>query len=300
VDRLRALEVFKTVVEKGSFVKAAEALGLSTTAASRTVSDLEHLLGVRLLQRTTRRIGLTTEGSEVLDQASRLLETYEELSSVNRMSQSEPSGEIRVNAPVSYGTRRLGPVLASFMEQYPRVVIDLQLTDRVVDLIDENVDVAIRISRDLKSTLIARRIADAQLRLLASPGYLARHGTPQHPSDLAGHRLLNYTYLADRNYWHFTHADTGEQARVPVSGALSANNGDVLVAAAIHDAGIAMQPDFLADEALASGALQELLPHWRTAPLGVYAVYASRRYQALRVRRWIEHLALTLGQAGSA
>ena len=300
MDRLRALEVFKTVVEKGSFVKAAEALGLSTTAASRTVSELETLLGVRLLQRTTRRIGLTTEGSEVLEQASRLLETYEELSSVNRMGQSEPSGEIRVNAPVSYGMRRLGPVLASFLEQYPRVVIDLQLTDRVVDLVDENVDVAIRISRELKSTLVSRRMADAQLLLLASPGYLAQHGTPQHPSELAEHRLLNYAYLADRNYWSFTHTATGEQVRVPVSGALSANNGDVLVAAAIHGAGIALQPDFIADEALASGALQELMPQWRGAPVGVYAVYTSRGYRALRVRRWIEHLALTLGQAPAA
>ncbi len=300
MDRLHALEVFKTVVEKGSFVKAAETLGLSTTAASRTVSDLETLLGVRLLQRTTRRIGLTTEGSEVLEQASRLLETYDELAAVNRKSQSEPSGEIRVNAPVSYGMRRLGPVLASFMEQYPRVVIDLQLTDRVVDLVDENVDVAIRISRDLKSTLIARRMADAQLRLLASPEYLRRRGKPRHPSELAGHRLLNYAYLTDRNHWSFTHAETGEQVRVPVTGALSANNGDVLVAAAIRDAGIALQPDFIAEEALASGALEELLPQWRGTPVGVYAVYTSRRYQALRVRRWIEHLALTLGQAPSA
>ena len=196
--------------------------------------------------------------------------------------------------------RRLGPVLASFLEQYPRVVIDLQLTDRVVDLVDENVDVAIRISARLE----VGPGGASHGRCAAAPGGVAGLSRSpwraQHPSDLVEHRLLNYTYLADRNYWSFSHVKTGEQVRVPVSGALSANNGDVLVAAAVNDAGIALQPDFIADEALASGALRELLPQWRGAPVGVYAVYTSRRYQALRVRRWIEHLALTLGQAPSA
>ena len=299
MDRLRAIEIFKTVVDRGSFVKAAEALDLSTTAVSRSLSELEAQLGVRLLQRTTRRLALTPEGSEVLEHAGRVLEAYDDLAAVNRLSRSEPVGDIRVNAPVSYGMRRLGPVLASFLRAHPRVRIDLQLTDRVVDLVDENVDVAIRISRDLKSTLIARRIAEARLHVVAAPAYLRERGTPRHPDELAGHTVLSYAYLADRHQWQLTHVDSGEQVRVPVAGMLTANNGDVLTAVAAEGVGIVLQPDFIVEEALRSGALVEVLPEWRLPPLGIYAVYSSRRYQTLRVRRWIDHLTQTLGSPSS-
>ena len=291
MDHLKALQVFRTVAEKGSFVKAADALSMSKSATSRAVVDLEALLGVRLLQRSTRSIALTVEGTQVLEQAGAVLSAFEQMVGSTRRSGTEATGTVRLNAPVSFGIRRLGPALARFMALHPKVTVELQLTDRQVDLIEENVDVALRIARELRSTLIARRVAGTGMRAHASAAYLARCGTPQHPSDLARHHCLTYGAGTDRAPWQFVHAASGERVKVTVGGNLHSNNGDVLVAAAAHGAGIVLQPDFIVDASVPAPGVVPLLPDWQAEPLGIWLVYGSRRYQTLRVRRLIDHLA---------
>ena len=295
MDRLHALRVFRTVAEKGSFVKAADALTMSKSATSRAVVELEALLGVRLLQRSTRSIALTVEGAQVLEQSGVVLAAFDQMVSANRLNSTEATGNVRLNAPVSFGIRRLGPALAAFLARHPKVTIDLQLTDRQVDLIEENVDVALRIARDLSSTLIARRVATASIRAYASTTYVERHGRPHHPADLARHICLIYgagtSAASDRAPWHFVNATTGEQVKVAVNGPLHANNGDVLVAAAANGAGIVLQPDFIVDASVPVPGVEALLPGWHAEPLGIYLVYGSRQYQTLRVRRLIDHLA---------
>ena len=300
MDRLHALRVFRMVAEKGSFVKAADALTMSKSATSRAVVELEALLGVRLLQRSTRSIALTVEGAQVLEQSGVVLAAFDQMVSANRLNSTEATGTVRFNAPVSFGIRRLGPALAAFLARHPKVTIDLQLTDRQVDLIEENVDVALRIARDLKSTLIARRVATAAVRAYASTAYVERHGAPRHPADLVGHRCLTYgagtAAASDRAPWHFVHMTTGEQAKVAVTGSLHANNGDVLVAAAANGAGIVLQPDFIVDASVPMPGVEPLLPDWQAEPLGIYLVYGSRQYQTLRVRRLIDHLTSELAE----
>ena len=296
MDRLNALHVFRTVAEKGSFVKAAEALAMSKSATSRAVIELEALLGARLLQRSTRSIALTVEGTQVLEHATVVLGAFDQMLTSTRQSGTEATGTVRLNAPVSFGIRRLGPALARFMALHPKVTVELQLTDRQVDLIEENVDVALRIARELRSTLIARRVAGAGMRAHASAAYLARQGAPLHPSDLSRHACLTYGAGTDRAPWQFVHADTGERVKVAVGGTLHSNNGDVLVAAAAHGAGVVLQPDFIVDASVPAPGVVPLLPGWRAEPLGIWLVYGSRQYQTLRVRRLIDHLAVELGE----
>ncbi|HJV62069.1 MAG TPA: LysR family transcriptional regulator, partial [Albitalea sp.] len=178
MDRLKALEIFKTVVEKGSFAKAAEALDVSSSAATRAVQDLETNLGVRLLQRSSRRIALTAVGHEVLERCTELIEQYRAMEAMSSLSASEAAGSVRLVAPASYGARLLGPALASFRELYPKVTIDLRMSDDGIDLIDDEADLALCVGRDLRLSLIARRVGVARLGLYASSAYLARRGAP--------------------------------------------------------------------------------------------------------------------------
>lgn len=291
MDRLRTLEIFKAVADKSSFVKAAESLNLSNPMVTRAVQDLEMLLGVRLLQRSTRRVSLTAEGQAVLERARVLLDSFDELAATSSLSASVVSGEIRFTAPASFGAARLGPVLAAFMAAHPKVRVDLLLTDAPLDLIDEGIDLALRVAWELPESLIARRIGDARIGVFGAPAYLRSKGMPRHPDELARHDCLVLSGVGRSAPWQFRHPVTQERIEPMVRGSLCANNAEALLSAAVHGSGLAMLPHFLAEHAVARGELEPVLSQWASPALGVHLAYSSRRNQPLRVRKLIEHLA---------
>ncbi|MCD7100387.1 LysR family transcriptional regulator [Stenotrophomonas sp. MMGLT7] len=288
MDTLEAMRIFVAVAERSGFSAAADALDLSTASVTRQVAALERRLGTRLLNRTTRRVSLTSTGATYYQRAVQLLAELDDLEAAIGAQALVPSGLLRVNAPVSFGIARLGPLLAGFRQRYPQVRLDLSLSDRLVDMVEEGFDVAIRIARNPSPALIARKLAEARLELCAAPDYLARAGTPRLPEDLAGHQCLAYSYWSGGDEWQLQGAD-GEHA-VRIGGGLRANNGDVLREAALAGMGVILQPDFLVERDLASGALVRVLPGYTAAPIGIHAVYTSRSHLAPKVRSFIDYL----------
>lgn len=296
MDRLSALAIFKSVADKGGFARAAAELDLSCAKVTRTVQELELLLGVQLLQRTTRRVTLTTVGQEVLSRAEGLLDSYDELAALSSLSASEPSGTVRLAAPASFGRRYLGPLLAEFMADFPKVWVDLSLREREADVASDEADITLSLRSDLRPSLIARRIGAIELGLYAAPRYLAVQGEPRHPNELASHNCLTSDDTASGARWHFRHRRNDERSALPAKGSMRCSHAEVLVEAAIHGAGVVLLPTFMADDALERGALRRLLPDWRTEPLPLWLTYHTRRHQPQRVRKLIDHLVRVLGE----
>lgn len=288
MDKVREMASFIAVVDAGSFVAAADSMGLSKAAVSRHVGDLEQRLGTRLLQRTTRRLSVTAEGQAFYARCKELLGAIDEAESELISTRTEPSGLIRVNAPLTFGVLQLAPLWAQFRDQYPKVALDITLTDRVVDLVEEGYDVAVRISSLPSSTLVSRKLASTRLRLCASETYLKKHGVPQSPADLAAHRVISYTYLATQDEWQFTGPNGAQGVRINAS--IHTNNGDTCRRAALDHQGIVLQPDFLVGDDLSRGTLTELMPLYRAIELGIYVVYPSRKYLPLKIRRLVDFL----------
>jgi DNA-binding transcriptional LysR family regulator len=300
MDRLRALSVFKAVADNGSFVAAASALDISCAAVSRMVQDLETLLGVRLIHRTTRRLALTPAGEDVLQRACGLLQSYDELASIGRLSAKVASGVIRIAAPASFGRHYLGSALGAFRTLYPQVQVELQLCEGPINVIFDEVDLALCLAEDLRPAQIARKLASVDVGLYAAPGYLARTGEPTHPSQLAGHDCLTSTATRASSAWSFKHAESDDPCTVSVKRALHANQYDVLADAAIHGAGIVMLPALIAQAAVNLGHLRRIMTDWRVAPLSLHLAYNSRRNQPMSVRKLIEYLIDILGEARDA
>jgi DNA-binding transcriptional LysR family regulator len=290
MDRLKALSVFKAVADNGSFVAAASALELSCAAVSRMVQDLETLLGVRPFHRTTRRVALNPLGEDVLQRACGLLQSYDELASIGRLSSSVPSGVIRMAGPASFGRHYLGPALATFRTRYPQVHVELQLCEGPINVVSEEVDLCLCLPDDLRPTHIARPLASAEVGLYAAPSYLACKGEPTHPSQLGEHDCLTSTAARISAAWSFTQAGGDGQCTVNVRRTLHANHLDVLADAAIHGAGIVMLPAFMAGAAVKLGQLRPVMSDWRVKPLALHLTYNSRRNQPMAVRKLIEHL----------
>ena len=288
MDRFQEMRAFVAVVDSGSFVRAADALALSKTAVSRLVGDLEARLGTRLLHRTTRRLSLTPEGEVFHDRCRQLLDGVAEAEAELSAQAGEAIGQLRVNVPVSFGLLHLAPLWPAFMELHPKVMLDVTLSDRIVDLVDEGYDLAVRIARLQASSLVSRRLASTRLILCASPQYLSRHGAPAHPSELAHHAVISYALLAMGERWEFEGPDG--PVGVGVVPRMRSNSGDTCCAAAVQHQGIVLQPSFLVAPHLASGALVELLPQYRSIELGVYAVYPSRKHLTTKVRALVDFL----------
>ncbi|HEY4555349.1 MAG TPA: LysR family transcriptional regulator, partial [Lysobacter sp.] len=286
---LQQLSSFLAVVRAGSFVGAAEAAGLSKAAVSRHVAELEAHLGVRLLHRTTRRLSLTEDGQRFHAQAAELVAALEELEAETASRGGEATGRLRVNAPLTFGNLHLAPLWPRFLAAHPNVSLDITLNDRVVDLVEEGYDVAIRITARLDPQLVSRRLATTRIVLCASPRYLAAHGTPVHPHELAAHAVFGYSYWSGGDNWSF-HGPDGE-VTVRVNPRIHTNSGDTCRAAALDGQGIVLQPDFLVGPDLNSGALVELMPAYRSIELGVFAVYATRKHLPMKTRRLIDFLA---------
>ena len=293
MDRLSTMETFVRVVEAGSFVAAAQRLELSAAMVSRHVQDLEQRLGTRLLNRTTRRISLTEAGAAYFERSRQLLRDLEEMDLSVAHEVQQPRGVLRVNAPVVFGTRHLSRFLAEYGARYPDVAIDLTLTDRFIDLVEEGADVAVRIGALQDSTLVARRLCPARLVLCAAPAYLQQHGTPKSLEDLGRHSCLGYTYTRGGIEWEFPEASA--PAIVPLRGNLRANHGEVLFQAAIDGMGIVLLPTFIVGEALREGLLRQVLPRATLAELNAYAVFPSRKFLSAKVRTFVDFLAEKFG-----
>ena len=293
MDRLSSMETFVRVVEAGSFVAAADRLSLSPAMVSRYVQDLEERLGTRLLNRTTRRVGLTEAGAAYFERCQQVLHDIEEMDLSVAREVQQPRGVLRVNAPVVFGTRHLSRFLADYERRYPVVAIDLSLTDRFVDLVEEGADVAVRIGALTESTLVARRLCPIRLVLCASPAYLKKHGTPRTPADLANHNCLGYTYTRGGTEWALIGPDG--PIVVPIRGSLRANHGEALCQAAIDGLGLALQPTFIAGDAIAKGLLHPVLLGYKPAELSAYAVFLSRKFLSAKVRTFVDFLAEKLG-----
>ena len=294
MDRFLEMQTFNAVVDAGSFVKAADALDMSKAAVSRYVVDMETRLGVRLLHRTTRRLSLTDEGQVFYSRSKELLaelaEAEEEITSRSHAA----SGLLRINAPFTFGVLHLAPLWGAFRSQHPKVKLDVTLADRLVDLVEEGYDVAIRIARLDNSTLVSKRLASTRMVLCASPQYLALQGTPKEPADLAQHAVISYSYWSTRDEWHFD----GPQGPVSVKTqpCISTNSGDTCRAAALAHQGVILQPSFLVGPDIKAGTLVELLPQFRSIELGIYAVYPTRKHVSAKVRALIYFLAAHFAQ----
>jgi DNA-binding transcriptional LysR family regulator len=288
MDKFQEMRAFVAVVDAGSFVRAAEAMDVSKTAASRLVSDLEARLGTRLLQRTTRKLSLTPEGEVFHERCRQLLDGVAEAEAELSAHTGEAIGQLRLNVPVTFGLLHLAPLWPVFMALHPKVVLDVTLSDRLVDLVDEGYDVAVRIARLQTSSLVSRQLTSTRLILCASPEYLRRHGTPAHPSDLAKHAVLAYSLLAMGDHWTFDGPEG--PVTVKVAPRMRTNSGDTCCAAAVQHQGIVLQPSFLVAAHLSAGALVEILPQFRSIELGVYAVYPTRKHLTPKVRALIDFL----------
>lgn len=288
MDLLAAMKVYVAVVDAGSFVAAAERLEMSRAMASKHVLNLEEHLGTRLLNRTTRRLSVTESGKAFHQRSQQILADVEEAEQVAGRMATSPRGVLKLTMPLAYGLHRLGPVIAAYARTYPQVKLDVSLSDRKVDLIEDGFDLAIRIGTLAESGLIARKLDDDRSIVCASPAYLQQRGTPMTPGDLAHHDCLGYSLTGGGEEWQLEGPD---RATVRSAGWIRADNGDLLRLAALSGAGIIFQPLFIVWEDLQAGRLVRLLPQYASGELGIYAVYPSRKHLSAKVRTFVEFLA---------
>lgn len=290
MDRLRAFEVFVAVVQKHGFARAAEALDTSPANVTRYVAELESHLGARLVNRHSRKLSLTESGQALYERARSVLEDVAEAEALASATTLKPSGRLRINAPVSFGIRHLAPLWPQFAKKQPDIELEIALIDRVVDIVDEGYDLAIRISRLGSSAQPARKLASSRNVVCAAPSYLRKHGRPKLPADLATHACIGYTHAATGNEWHLLDAD-GVDHVVRANYTMQTNNGDTARSAALAGLGVIWQPTFLIGDDLRAGRLVEVLPNHHVAPTDVLAVYPSRRHLSAKVRVMIDFLA---------
>lgn len=288
MDKLSNMKAFTVVAETRSFAEAARRLGIAHSVVSKRVKDLEDFLGVQLLQRTTRHVSLTETGFSYLERARKLVEEIEEIEDLVRNKNQNPTGEIRLSAPVSFGIGYLGPAMSGYLGKYPDVTIHASLSDRRVDLTEEGFDLAIRIGELKDSGLISKKLSSTRLVAVAAPGYFKKHGKPKTPKDLSTHNCLSYSNLAEGKAWPFSIA--GEKTWVSVSGRFQSDNGDMLREAALSGCGIAMLPTFIVGKHIEDGQLETALEGFKESDFNIYAVYQHRRHLSAKVRTFIDYL----------
>jgi len=293
MDRLLAMEAFVRVVDAGSFSAAARHWGRSKAVVSKYVSALEEDLGVQLLRRTTRSLSLTEAGRAYRERCTGVLGEIQSLEASVREGVAAPRGRLRVSAPPGLASHYLHVMTKDFISRYPDVSIDLDLTHRMVDLVEENIDVAIRVTEPRDSSLVARRIAPVSIVAVAAPSYLRCRGTPKKPTDLREHDCLVDTNFRDQQRWRFQWK--GKAETIAVDGPLRVNDPDAIRDLAIAGLGVALVPDFVAAEALRKGKLREVLPNTVALRWSILAVYPRRRYLPLRVRAYVDHLVERMG-----
>ncbi len=294
MDRLGAMRTFRAVVEAGGFSAAARRLGLSKAAVSKQVAELEAHFGATLLQRTTRRLNVTDTGSRYFEHCVRLLDELNDVEAEVRNSQAEPSGRLRISAPINFGNAVLGPVICALARRHPRLEIQVELSDRFVNLIEEGFDAALRIRTSLPdSSLIARRLCKITRSVCAAPSYLKRMGTPKVPDDLKNHACLIYTLSTAPFDWRFVVG--GKTVTVRVNGSIQSNNGQFLISFLRAGMGVAFLPDFTVGEDIRSGRLKRILEHYPVEPHDLYVVFPANRHQSPKLSAFMATAAEHLG-----
>lgn len=287
------LDVFVTVVEEQGFSAAAKRLDSTPAAVSRRIKSLEQRLGVRLLQRTTRKVQLTEAGELYFREVSRLLGELRQVEQQLDEVTGQATGELRIVAPMSFGQRRLAPVVARFALAHPKLRVSLMLDDRETDIVSAGLDLAVRIAYPTDSSLVARPIASVPRYLCASPEYLARRGTPQTPRELLQHDCLHYNVISEREEWTFGGAEGDET--IVIRAVFCSNNGEVLAEAAMQGLGITLLPDFIIEDALADGRLVRILEGRERSPLTLSVLYPSRHHVPAKTRLLIDYMVEQLG-----
>lgn len=289
MDRLSNILAFITVAETKSFGDAARRLHLSNSVISKRIKDLEDYLGVRLLQRSTRRVALTDAGYQYFDRTRRLVDELAEAEEQLRYQNENPVGEIRFSAPMTFANMFLGPAICSFLEKYPDVSLHMSISDHPLHFADDGVDLGIFIGRPKELSLTARKLAESRRVVVASPAYISRRGRPETPEDLKRHNCMSYTHLAEGKGWPFRR--NGREFLQPVSGKFVCGSGAILCEAALAGQGITMLPTFITGRHVISGDLEILLEDYEQEPMAIQAVYPPQRHLSARVRKFIDHLA---------
>jgi len=294
MDPLDGIAAFARVVDSGSFSAAARRLNISKSAISAHVQRLEERLGIRLLNRTTRRLSLTEAGAAYYRHCARILAEAEAAEQVASALQREPRGTLRISAPDSFGWMYVAPAVPAFLKRYPDLAIDINLSPAYANLVEEGLDLAIRIGVLEDSALVVRKLASSRLVLCASRAYLEQRGIPRHPDDLASHNCLCANLLAWGDEWRLV-GKRGE-ARVTVSGSLRSNNAEMLRGAALDGVGIVALPTWAVSKELRSGMLRHVLVGWQAPVSTIYAVYPGNRLMSVKVRAFVDHLARCFGR----
>lgn len=295
---LSDIAVFVQVIDSGSFTAAADKLDMSKSVISKYVSRLEERLGVRLLNRTTRRLSLTEAGHVLYKGSLRGIEEIEAAETEVTQLQETPRGTLRINTPMSFGILHIAPAIADFHRQYPEVSVDMDLDDRQVNLVEEGYDLAVRIAELPDSSLIARRLGPCRHVLCASPAYLQQHGTPRHAEDLANHRLLSYGYHSSPREWQLVNPQ-GRHVNIALNSKIHMNNSLALREAVLNNAGIVLIPTFIVGNDIRNGRLQSVLGHYKMLELSIYSVYPQRKLLSPKVRAFIEFMEQRIGTTPS-
>ena len=296
MDHVSRVGVFVAVVKAESFAGAARALGITSSAVSKQVQNLEQDLQVKLLNRTTRKVSVTEEGAVYYERAARALEDLQEAQEQIYELKSRPRGPLKVSFPQSLGIKYFGQAIVSFAAMYPEVELDVSLDERFVDIVNEGFDLAVRIGSLKDTTLIARRMASCPFVICASAAYLETHGTPQEPDDLAHHNMLEFTGNSGLHEWRYQD-DAGQIGQVTLGGNFKADSGDILCSAALKGVGIAILPVFYVAAHLKNQELQAVLSDYVTSPKrDIYAVFQPNRFQSTRQRLFVDHLVSTCKQ----
>ena len=287
MDRITAARVFVTIVDLGSMIAAADHLEMSRAMVTRYLAQMEEWTGARLLHRTTRKLSLTDAGERTLSLSRKMLAVAEAIDLVEDNQTEEIRGLLRITCSQSLGQTALAGAVTQFLKRHPQVSVDLQMNNRTVNLVEERIDLALRITNELDPNLIARPLSTCASVVCAAPAYLAANGTPNHPEDLASHNCLTYNWFG-KSLWHFDRA--GEKSAVAVSGNLSANESVVLLAGTLQGAGISLQPYYSAAPLLAKGELVELLPGYQPQEMGIYGIYTTRKQMPATLRAMLDYL----------
>ncbi|MGN6311910.1 MAG: LysR family transcriptional regulator [Xanthobacteraceae bacterium] len=286
MDRIETMQAFVTVADHKGFAPAARKLGLSASAVTRMVAALEERVGARLLQRTTRSVMLTDAGERFLERARRILADVEEAEGAVRAERTQPTGRLVVSAPLGFGRRHVTPLMSTYLKRYPDVAGDLRLSDRMVNLVEEGVDIAVRIGHLPDSSLVARAVGDMRRMVVASPDYLAAHGEPRHPSEIAAHRTVHFGALSAAPDWRFV--EDGREVRVACAPRFTTNSADAAIFHAEQGGGLTRVLAYQAAEGLAGDRLKAVLTDYEIAPLPIHLVYPTSRLLSAKVRAFVD------------
>ena len=287
-DRFELIQSFVAVAQKLSFVEAADSLQVDPSALSRRIRRLEKRLGVRLFNRNTRRVALTEAGILYLSHCTEVLAKLDQADAIVSHLSASPRGLLRMTLPVSFGQRHIAPALPEFLNRYPQLELDLSFTDRFVDVVEESIDVAIRIGQLQDSQLVVRRLAANRRVLCAAPAYVQKYGSPQTPKELEQHSCLNFSRFATGDIWHFSRQN--QRIAVPVKGKLRADNGEALYQAVLGGCGIALMPTYIVGDALRTGELETVLDDWKVPTTDIFAMLGVGQYIPSKTQVFVDFL----------